>query len=138
MVALSLIPQRLAGVLSGSLGVIGLWLAAVGLYGVTAYSVSQRTHEIGIRIALGATAGQVLRLILRQGIVLALGGVGLGLIAAGLSGGALAGFLYGLSPADPLTLGSVSILFLAVAVAASFVPAWRAAHIDPLDALRYE
>jgi putative ABC transport system permease protein len=116
-------------------------LAAIGLYGLMAYSVSQRTHEIGIRMALGASRGSILKLILKQGLVLTLTGVALGL------GGAyvltrylesLTTMLFGVSPRDPLTFGVIAVLLTVVALFACFIPARRATRVDPLVALRYE
>ncbi|MEO8430944.1 MAG: ABC transporter permease [Acidobacteriota bacterium] len=125
-------------VLLGAFAGVALLLAAVGIYGVMAYSVSRRTHEIGIRMALGARPGEVLRLVVRQGLVVALAGTAAG--AAGAAGltrlmGAL---LYGVAPTDLFTFAVVSGLLIAVAVFASWLPARRATRIDPLSALRYE
>jgi putative ABC transport system permease protein len=115
-----------------------LTLAAAGIYGVVAYSVTQRTREIGIRMALGARHSQVLALVLRQSLVL----VGLGLVL-GLGGAAagtryLEGLLFGLTPLDPSTFADVAIAFALVAAAAAYVPARRATLVDPLEALRCE
>jgi predicted permease len=129
---------RLAGTLFGIFGFIGLVLAAIGLYGVMSYSVSRRTREIGIRIALGAQLSAVHRLILRQGMVLTLIAMALGLPAAFAVAGLLSSFLYGIRPHDTMTF-TVAPLFLAgVALIACWVPAWRATRIDPQNALRYE
>jgi predicted permease len=130
--------QRLTGFLLGSFAAIALALAAVGIYGVLAYAVSRRTHEIGVRLALGADEHVVLRMVLRQGLALALLGVVLGLgAAAGLSR-LMGSLLYQVQPADPLTFGSVSVLLMLVAALASAVPAWRASRVSPLVALRTE
>ncbi len=135
---LSTLPARAAGILLGAFGLLGLVLAAVGLYGVMAYSVQQRTHEIGIRMALGARAADVLQLVVRRGLSLTLMGLAIGLALALPLSRFVGGFLYGLSPSDPATLVAVVALLGAVALAAAYLPARRAAHISPSDALRTE
>jgi predicted permease len=129
---------RLAGTLFGMFGFIGLVLAAVGLYGVMSYSVSRRTREIGIRIALGAQLGAVHRLILRQGMVLTVIAMALGLPAAFAVAGLLSSFLYGIRPHDAITFTLVPLFLALVALGASWLPAQRASRIDPQSALRYE
>jgi predicted permease len=129
---------RLAGTLFGIFGFIGLVLAAVGLYGVMSYSVSRRTREIGIRIALGAQLGAVHRLILRQGLVLTVIAMALGLPTAFAVAGLLSSFLYGVRPHDAVTFTLVPLFLSLVALAASWLPAQRASRIDPQSALRYE
>lgn len=130
--------QRIVSTLLAALGVVSLVLAAMGIYGVMAYVVSQRTHELGIRLALGASAGRVAGLVLSQGAKLTLLGLALGLLGAvGLSH-SLTNFLYGVSPFDPLTLVAVALALAAVSAAACLVPAWRAAQVDPMIALRTE
>jgi ABC-type antimicrobial peptide transport system permease subunit len=117
---------------------VGLLLASVGVYGVLAYSVSQRTQEIGVRIALGASRGAVLRLVVGQGLLLAGIGVVIGLVLAA-SGMPLAkSLLYNVSPFDPATFGAVSTFLVMVALLASYVPARRATRVDPVIALRGE
>ena len=118
--------------------VTALLLSAIGVYGVIAFSVAQRRHEIGIRMALGARPGDVQRLLLRQGARLALAGVGLGLAGAFVLTGALSALLYGVSPRDPLTFGGIAALLTAVALAASYLPARGASRLDPIKALRSE
>ncbi len=129
---------RLTGTLFGIFGFIGLVLAAIGLYGVMSYSVSRRTREIGIRIALGAQLSSVHQLILRQGMVLTVIAMALGLPAAFALAGILSSFLYGIRPHDILTFTIVPLFLTAVALVACWVPARRATRIDPQSALRYE
>jgi ABC-type antimicrobial peptide transport system permease subunit len=129
---------RLAGTLFGVFGFVGLSLAAVGLYGVMSYSVSRRTREIGIRIALGAQLGAVQRLFVRQGMVLTLIALALGLPAAFAAAKFSASFLYGVRPHDVVTFTAVPVFLAAVALLACWLPARRAAKVDPQTTLRYE
>jgi putative ABC transport system permease protein len=125
-------------VMLAAAGGMALFLGIVGLYGVIAYSVSQRRLEIGIRMALGAGKSDVLKMVISQGIKLALVGVAIGLAGAlGLTR-FLSGLLYGVKPGDPLTLVAVSALLITVALLASYIPAHQAAKVDPMVALRQD
>ncbi len=137
-VGASVAQERFRTLLMSSFSGIALILAAVGIFGVISYSASQRTHEIGIRIALGAQQRNVLRLILGQGTKLALLGLGAGTAAALPLTHLMAGLLYGVSATDPLTFGAVGIVLLGVAVTACYIPARRAMRVDPMVALRHE
>jgi len=134
----SLAPRRLNMLLLAVFAGIALTLATVGIYGVMAFSVTQRTHEIGIRMALGAERRSVLRLIVSQGMRLTLLGVVLGAAGAWALTRFLSGFLFGVPPRDPATFVLVSLLLVIVSVLASYIPARRATRVDPMVALRYE
>ena len=137
-IALGLAPQRVVASVAGGLGIVALLLAAIGVYGVTAYAVARRTREIGIRIALGARRTDVVRMVLQEGLSLTLIGAGVGLTLAGATSHVLAAFLFGIPPIDPVTFTGTTLLFVAIGVAACYVPIRRATRIDAMEALRYE
>jgi predicted permease len=130
--------ERIFASLTSGFGILALVLACIGIYGIMAYTVARRTNEIGIRMALGAQAGRVLRMILREASWMAIVGVVVGLGAAVAMGRLITSMLYGLKPYDPLTLVCAALLLVFVALAASLIPARRAASIDPIKALRHE
>jgi ABC-type antimicrobial peptide transport system permease subunit len=117
---------------------LALVLSSIGIYGVMAYTTTQRSHEIGIRMALGARSGEVLSLVLGQGMRLVAVGLAVGLIGAWVLSRVLVSQLYGITARDPVTYGAVAVLLGAVALLATYLPARRAAHVDPLIALRSE
>jgi predicted permease len=131
-------PIRMGTIIAGGQGLIALFLATLGLYGLISHSVKQRSHEMGIRIALGAKSGNVLRILIEQGLRLVLIGLVLGLAAAFAVTRLLVSVLYGVQPTDVLTFSGVSLLLVGVAFLASYIPARRAASIDPMQALRSE
>jgi predicted permease len=135
---LALFPAKVAAMVLGVFGFVALMLAAIGVYGITSYAVAQRTHEIGVRLALGAQLSDVLRLILRHGLMLTIIGAAIGMFGAYLATRAITSVLYGVSATDPLTFGVVSLLLIGVALIACYVPARRATKVEPLIALRNE
>jgi predicted permease len=137
-IAASLAQRQFSMTLLGVFAGTALLLAAIGIYGVVSYLASQRTHEIGIRMALGAQPRDILRDVLGQGATMALAGLALGLVASFALTRWMASMLFGVSVADPLTYAAVVVILLAVALSASWIPARRATRIDPLVALRYE
>ncbi|HVB36961.1 MAG TPA: FtsX-like permease family protein, partial [Vicinamibacterales bacterium] len=134
----SLAAARIGAITLGAFGLLALVLAAIGLYGVMAYLVTQRTQEIGVRMALGASAGDVRRMVVRQGMTLAIGGILVGVVAGLALAKAASGLLYNVGAVDAPTFIVIPVLLAVVALAATFVPAHRATRIDPLRALRYE
>jgi ABC-type antimicrobial peptide transport system permease subunit len=130
--------ERVFATLTGGFGLLALILASIGIYGIMAYTVSRRTNEIGIRMALGARSTAVLSMILRETFLLAFIGIVAGLAAAAALTRLATSMLYELTPTDPLTFGSAALLLVAIALAAGFTPARRASRVDPMTALRHE
>jgi putative ABC transport system permease protein len=137
-VSADLAQPRFTRLLLGIFAAAALLLAAIGLYGVLAFSVAQRTREIGVRVALGAQPRDILRLVMQRGVLLIGAGLAIGMVAALALGGLLAGLLYGVKPADPATLLAVAVVLAAVGMLASYLPARRATGVDPVVALRAE
>ena len=134
----SVAAPRIYMLLLGIFAAIALVIASAGIYGVSAYAVVRRTREIGIRLAVGATPGQIVALVLRHGMVLILIGVGIGVAGSLALTKVISGFLYGITATDAPTFLAVLVLFAAVAFLSTYVPARRAARIDPTVAFRYE
>ena len=138
LISESMSPWRFNATILGIFAVVALVLAIVGIYGVMAYSVTQRTHEIGIRMALGAQQRDVLKLVVGQGFILSMIGIAVGLaFAFGLTR-VMTSLLYGISATDPWTFAAISSLLMLIALLASYIPARRASKVDPMIALRYE
>ncbi len=136
----ALLPARIVGSLVSMFGLIALILAVTGIYGVMAYSVSQRTNEFGVRMAIGAQQSDILKLVLKKGLIISIVGMSLGLILALGAGFGLSrlNLLYDVSPFDPVILGLVLSVLTTVVLLACYVPARRAMRVDPMTALRYE
>jgi ABC-type antimicrobial peptide transport system permease subunit len=124
--------------LLGAFGVLGLVLAVIGIYSVLSYNVKRQVQEIGIRLALGASMGNVLRLVLIEGLKPTLLGIGIGAVGALAVSRFVASLIYAVKPSDPLTFAGMALLLTAVALAACILPAYRATRVDPIEALRYE
>ena len=137
-VSASLEQRRFSMDIVAAFAITALLLAALGIYGVISYLVSERTQEIGIRLALGARRGEILQMVMRQGLGLAMAGAGLGLVGSVIASHLMAGLLYGVMPTDPLTFVGVTLVLTGVALAACYIPARRAMRVDPMIALRYE
>ncbi len=138
VVGASLSAPRFTGLLLGLFAALALALSAIGIYGVLSYLVSRRTRDIAIRLAIGAGRAQVLRMVLRSGLVLSLAGILVGIAGAALLTRIMAGLLHGVSAGDPVTFAAVAAVLFTVALVASFVPAWRATRVDPAVALKAE
>ena len=134
----ALLPERIMAALSGFFGVLATALAMIGLYGVVSYLVVRRRNEIGIRIALGAAAADVLRMVLKDGLRLVIVGVAIGVPATLAVTRLASALLFGVSPADPPTIAAATLVMITVAALASFLPARRASRLDPMVALRHE
>jgi predicted permease len=137
-VSASVAQPRFAAITVGAFALLALLLAAGGLYGALSYSVSQRKREMGVRSALGATRGDIVRLVVRQGLGVAIAGLVLGMGAAAMLSRLLGSLLFGVTPLDPIAFASAPLLLLGAAVAACVAPAWRGATVEPTEALRYE
>jgi len=138
LTAQTLVPWRFSTTLLGAFAALALLLASAGIYGVTSYSVSQRTNEIGLRMALGAQPRDVLWPVLRRGMSVSFAGITAGLAGASYLTRFLVTQLYGVSPTDVSTFAAITVLLAGVALAASYIPARRATRVDPMVALRYE
>src|SRR5262249_38939745 len=133
-----LVQQRLGTVLLAVFAGLALLLASIGIYGVLSYRVAQRTQEIGVRMALGATRTRVLQLVIGDAVILSAAGIGLGLVGAFGITRLMATLLFGVSTTDPLTFAFVAAILVVVSLLASYIPARRATRVDPIDAVRYE
>jgi ABC-type antimicrobial peptide transport system permease subunit len=138
IVATSLAARRFALEILGIFAIVAFLLACVGIHGVMAYAISQRTGEMGLRMALGARRGDILRVVLNEAVLIVIAGVGAGLLGSLVLTRFLQTLLFDIKPTDPLTFGALTILLASLALLASFIPARKASRIDPLVALRHE
>ncbi|HEY8469909.1 MAG TPA: FtsX-like permease family protein, partial [Longimicrobiales bacterium] len=138
VIAHAIAPRRATTTLITGFGVLALLLAGIGVYAVVAFSVAQRTREIGIRMAMGARGNDVLRLVLREGAALAVAGAAAGLLGAWMLARVLAGMVYGVSPRDPVAFALAPAVLVSIALLASLLPARRATRVDPVEAIRVE
>jgi putative ABC transport system permease protein len=138
LAALQLLPTKLAAALAGFFGLLGLIVASIGVYGIAAYSFTQRTREIGVRMALGAQKGDIIKLITKEGLTLSLIGIAIGNLGAFAIAQFLTSLLYGISPADPVTFLLISLFLTLVVLAASYIPARNAVQANPMEALRHQ
>jgi ABC-type antimicrobial peptide transport system permease subunit len=136
--ASSINSDRFITTILGAFGILALFLAAVGVYGVISYAVSQRIHEIGLRMALGAPGKKVLTQVVREGLIVSSIGVSIGLAASLALSRSFSTMVFGIAPTDPMTYAGVAAILLAAAAGASLIPAWRASRVDPMVALRVE
>jgi putative ABC transport system permease protein len=136
IVLASVADRRFTMLVLSAFGTFALFLAAVGIYGVLAFSVNRRTREIGVRMALGAARGRVLRMVLQDGMRAVIPGIGVGIAGALMLTRLMAGLLYGIAPTDPLTFAAVISVLVVVTLVASLVPARRATRVDPMEAIR--
>jgi putative ABC transport system permease protein len=134
----SMARERMSMLILGVFAIVALTLASVGLYGVVSHGVTERTHEIGVRMALGAQPRHVLGLVVRQGLSMAMIGTVIGVAGAFALSRSVQGLLFGVTATDPVTFGAVVVMLLGVALVACYVPAWRATRVDPSTALRAE
>jgi ABC-type antimicrobial peptide transport system permease subunit len=134
----TIVEDRLVAVISGFFGLLAVLLACLGLYGVMSYTAARRTHEIGIRLALGATRASMLGMVLRESLLLVLAGIAIGVPVALAAARLISGLLFGVSATDPATISMACLLMIVVAAMAALGPARRAAKVDPMVALRYE